>query len=217
MSKAYEAKIEIKNIKVRLPRAGDPNDSTDFEANVFIDGKKAAVAHDNGWGGDTTITPVDEAGKLLVAKAEAYLKTLPEEKDKTHNFSIQMDLSLMAATAANKVEHQMGLKKDATAVLTKISFLNEGKVVSYNGRKAYGTDLAPYIGWLKEDAIYDPVIFQAMEKKDSLEIIMMLIDGSANKDEVNQKIVTILERNNYSQTAIEAAMGDRMPDSTGPR
>lgn len=72
-------KIEVKNIKFYERLSEETNC---FTADVYIDGKKAAYAKNDGQGGCTFYHAYDLKYRPLIEAAEAYAKTLP---DKTTN------------------------------------------------------------------------------------------------------------------------------------
>src|SRR3546814_12398403 len=64
-------KIELKNVKYAAFASEETNC---FEATVYIDGKRAGTARNEGKGGNTWIEP-----RALVEQLNAYGKTLPQK------------------------------------------------------------------------------------------------------------------------------------------
>lgn len=85
-------KIELKNIKINETLSYE---TTCFTADVFINGKKAAVSYNRGCGGQTEYQAYNLENKKLVQEAETYLKTLPDyviEADIDRSFTIPCTL-----------------------------------------------------------------------------------------------------------------------------
>lgn len=86
-------KIELKKIHIseRLSE-----ETTAFVADLYINGKKAGEAKNDGHGGATFYQAYDAQGRELVAEAEAYCKTLPPKRypasDGMRAFEVIMDL-----------------------------------------------------------------------------------------------------------------------------
>jgi hypothetical protein len=80
-------KIELKNLKINLTFS---EETTMFQADVFVDGKKVAYANNDGRGGCTFYNAHSRELRPLVEQAEAYAKTLPQKSytfgDKVHHF-----------------------------------------------------------------------------------------------------------------------------------
>lgn len=91
-------KIGLKNIK-HYPKLSD--DSEAFSANLYINGKFAAEVSDDGNGGEISVSPINEAGKVLVHDAEAFCKAMPpveiESLKGTEDSTVNMDLELYIA------------------------------------------------------------------------------------------------------------------------
>ncbi|MEC5143056.1 hypothetical protein [Chitinophaga sp. 212800010-3] len=67
-------KVELKNIKMRVPQY---EDSIQFHADLFINGKHAGEASNDGNGGSCSYEGYTPEGKKLIHDAEAYFKSLP--------------------------------------------------------------------------------------------------------------------------------------------
>lgn len=68
-------KLELKNIKVNLTFS---EETTMFKADLFVNGKKIAYAHNDGHGGCTYYDPL-EGKREELRKAEEFAKTLPSD------------------------------------------------------------------------------------------------------------------------------------------
>ena len=84
-------KIELKQIEFSERMSQETNC---FTANLYIDGKLAGDASNQGHGGPTDYRSYTDEGRELIRKAEEYCKTLPPE---THTmggetFTLDMDL-----------------------------------------------------------------------------------------------------------------------------
>lgn len=67
-------KIELKKIK-HVPSLSEETEA--FTAELYIDGARAGVASNRGYGGNTGYRAFDSAGEKLIRKAEAYCQALP--------------------------------------------------------------------------------------------------------------------------------------------
>jgi hypothetical protein len=85
-------KIELK--KLLINERGS-QETTNYVADVYIDGKKAFCAHNEGSGGADFYTPYDDG--TLLKKAEAYAKTLPPMPSDYFPDGLTMDLELLIA------------------------------------------------------------------------------------------------------------------------
>lgn len=98
--KEIQMKITLKNIKVNLRFS---QETTMFDADLYIDGVKVGYAENRGCGGNTNISAIGSGETLktnreLIEKADDYCKTLPsenyeyEENGKTKTFAINCNL-----------------------------------------------------------------------------------------------------------------------------
>lgn len=216
MSKKVD--IEIKNIKVRLPRKGDPNDSTDFTADIYINGVKAAYAHNDGWGGPTSISPTNSKGAALITSAENYLDSLPEVPARgVPDRTIKEDLELRVNRVAAKEEHRKALDKIAKNTLTKVTQLEKGVLLQFSGKVKVDVELKPYLDSLHEDGEDEPVLLQSLSRSNAIAVAMLMADGSLDKQDKFDSIAAILEEEGYSSDAIERATGHEISSSPSPR
>lgn len=87
--------IELKNVHINERMS---EETTMFQADIFINGKKAGYAENLGHGGSTDYHAYNAAGRQLLEEAEAYCRTLPdkvntlESDGKTSTYSIKMTL-----------------------------------------------------------------------------------------------------------------------------
>lgn len=88
-------RIELKKISYDERLSEETNA---FSADLYIEGKKAGIASNRGYGGPTDYYADNENGKLLIQQAEAHCKTLPDiEYPNGHlpgTFSVPMSLEL---------------------------------------------------------------------------------------------------------------------------
>ena len=68
-------KVEIKNIKLNLAFS---EETTCFKADIFVDGKKAGYASNDGHGGSTCYNAYDVKGRDLIAQAEKHFSAMPD-------------------------------------------------------------------------------------------------------------------------------------------
>lgn len=83
-------KIELKSIKVNLSFS---EETTQFNADIFVNGVKAGYAKNDGRGGCTDYHPYENKRDLL-NEADAYLKTLPSTPHDCGIRIIQIDSNL---------------------------------------------------------------------------------------------------------------------------
>lgn len=85
--------IELKNIKYSEAMS---EETLAFIANLYIDGKRAGTAKNDGHGGNTHYSGDHKEGWELIRQAEAYTKSLPDKHypkdDYMEAFSIPMNL-----------------------------------------------------------------------------------------------------------------------------
>jgi 3-hydroxy-3-methylglutaryl CoA synthase len=85
--------IELKNIKYYESFS---EETLAFNANLYIEGKRAGIAKNDGGGGATYCVGDNKEGQELIRQAENYTKTLPDKlypKDEyMEAFSIPMNL-----------------------------------------------------------------------------------------------------------------------------
>lgn len=67
-------KLELKNIKLNLEFS---EETIQFKADLYVEGKKVAYAHNDGRGGCTFYREYSRELRPLLEQAEAYCKTLP--------------------------------------------------------------------------------------------------------------------------------------------
>ena len=83
-------KIELKRISINERMS---EETTCFVADVYVDGVNVGEAKNDGHGGSTFVYAGSAPGnRQLVAKAEAYAKTLPDIHYPDMNFSLKSDL-----------------------------------------------------------------------------------------------------------------------------
>lgn len=61
---------------MRIPQY---EDSIQFYADLYIEGKRAGIAKDNGMGGGVEYQATSPEGHALIEKAETYFKSLPHQ------------------------------------------------------------------------------------------------------------------------------------------
>jgi hypothetical protein len=115
-------KIELRNVKINLTFS---EETTMFKADVYVNGKKTAYAHNDGHGGCTFYNRYPNMEGLLV-EAENYAKTLP----KLTYGSLSIDTNLehlidkMIDEEVNKKEHAKFAKKREKDMLKNIVYGN---------------------------------------------------------------------------------------------
>ena len=82
-------KIELKKIKVSESQS---EETTAFTADIYIDGKNAGYAKNDGHGGCTLIGSYESKGRELLESAEAYCATLPSKVIKGLKGLFKVDL-----------------------------------------------------------------------------------------------------------------------------
>lgn len=66
--------IELRNIKINLAFS---EETTQFKADIYVDGVKVGYASNDGCGGPTFYNPISASAVAVMTKAENYCKTLP--------------------------------------------------------------------------------------------------------------------------------------------
>ncbi len=122
--------IEIKNIKL----GPGSQETTQYVADLFIDGKKVANLNNSGHGGSTNMLPTD--GKLwpLLKQAEKQLEFEAKQKDpeaKSCDGFIQDLADDMACAKENEKEIQKTLKKMDRACISKIIVVDEKELEQF--------------------------------------------------------------------------------------
>lgn len=84
--------IELKNVKY-CKWASEETDC--YDAVVYIDGKRAFSASNDGRGGCDNYYPIGEGGRALLESAEEYAKSLPPVKSSYFPEGLQWDLELL--------------------------------------------------------------------------------------------------------------------------
>jgi hypothetical protein len=113
-------KIELKNVTYNARLS---EETAAFAATVYVDGKKAGEARNDGHGGPTLIRP-----DALAMAIEAHAKTLPEVE--CYGMKIQPDADMVVADLLNDFLIARDLKR---ALGRKTLFLQGGKL--YETRK----------------------------------------------------------------------------------
>ncbi len=114
-----------------------------FEASVYVDGKRAFSASNDGFGGPNNYYPLPSKGKVKnitgeVRKVEDYLKTLP--KTQCDGFSIQEDLDCVIGDLVNKTlvlkDAKRGIKKKIVGYIPSKGGIFEWKCAINAANKA---------------------------------------------------------------------------------
>lgn len=95
-------KIELKNIQHSESLSEETNA---FTANLYIDGKFAGYARNDGRGGNTHIQPKENTDWELIKNAEEYCKTLPPYTYEADGQKHTMQMDLEAVVDDLVVEH----------------------------------------------------------------------------------------------------------------
>lgn len=96
-------KIEIKNLKVAEFMS---EETLCFSCTVYVNGKKALKAENQGHGGNTNITALDNESFNLI---NAYAKSLPPYV--CDDFTLEYDLEILIDELVNKENENKKLKK----------------------------------------------------------------------------------------------------------
>ena len=83
-------KIELKNVKISESLS---EETTAFTADIYVDGKKAGYARNDGRGGCTNYHPFQETRELF-NKAEKFTLTLPKIKYDFNGKTFEMDSNM---------------------------------------------------------------------------------------------------------------------------
>ena len=109
--------IELKNIKYYESFS---EETLAFNANVYIEGKRAGIAKNDGRGGATYYMGDNKEGQELIRQAENYTKTLPDKhypKDEyMEAFSIPMNLEHYIDDLLNDYLQKKDLEKNQKKV-----------------------------------------------------------------------------------------------------
>jgi hypothetical protein len=109
-------KIELKNFKYY---AGMSEETNAFTADVYADGKKIAYAKNDGHGG-STYYHAEPKNRTLLEQAEAYCKSLPDQKPEGYTFVIKMDLEQMIDDLVTEKLLEQDKKKQQKRMETEI-------------------------------------------------------------------------------------------------
>ncbi len=138
-------KIELKSIKVNLSFS---EETTMFNADIFVNGVKAGYAKNDGRGGCTDYHPYENK-RALINEADAYLRTLPSTThDCGNGRTIEIDSNLenfiddAIDAHVNKKEQDKFNKKREKDCLSNVVFgPKDGKSYRIFGYKKTFTDL----------------------------------------------------------------------------
>lgn len=81
--------FEIKNFKQM-----SMYDGVAFSGTVYVNGKKAFLVENSGRGGWNLYTALNEEGKTLLKKTEAFVKTLPPIHDERFQIDLTFDMDM---------------------------------------------------------------------------------------------------------------------------
>lgn len=85
-------KIELKNVR-EIP---GHDDSLPYVADLIVDGKKVASLHNDGWGGETDITPTDKGFDVAKFEKESFSGILwATSKIQGRTFEISLELPFL--------------------------------------------------------------------------------------------------------------------------
>lgn len=79
--------IKLKNLKINLQFS---QETTMFQADLWVDGKKVGYCKNDGIGGNTYITPCTKEDNKKIEEADEYCKTLPEKT--VYGYTYKQDL-----------------------------------------------------------------------------------------------------------------------------
>jgi hypothetical protein len=88
-NKYTQMKVELKKISFNERMSEETNC---FTADLYINGRKVGECKNEGHGGCTDYHGDTKEDNVLIAKAEAYYKSLPKVKDEKYNFEYQPTL-----------------------------------------------------------------------------------------------------------------------------
>lgn len=102
-------KIELKNLKMNLAFS---QETIMFQADVYVDGVKTAYADNDGHGGCTNYHAY-QGKQSLLAKAEAYVASLPSKKygTMTLDSNLEMIINELIQKEVKKKKEQKQIRK----------------------------------------------------------------------------------------------------------
>lgn len=118
-------KLELKNIKINLQFS---EETIMFKADLYVNGKKCAYAHNDGRGGCTFYREYSKELSPLLAQAEAYCKSLPSKfvtyGEKTIEIKSNLEhwIDELICDKSNNKEAEKFEKKKQKNMLTHIIF-----------------------------------------------------------------------------------------------
>jgi len=124
-------KITVKNVKIS-PAASE--ETLCFEAVVYLDGKEAFLARNEGRGGCNRYI----GDRKLVEQADAYARSLPERMEQ--GISYQPDLDTLVDDAISRWE----LEKQARAILKTAAIAVDGQILTFKCASTH-PDFRPHV------------------------------------------------------------------------
>jgi len=126
-------KITVKNVKI----ADFASEETlCFQATVYVDGKRAFTAHNDGHGGSNYYKPLKGSNRDLIKSVEKYAATLPEIET-TFIFPSPVS-TLMEATVQPDIDHLVNeavedfqIHKDIKRLLKRVAIYEDGKIYTF--------------------------------------------------------------------------------------
>ena len=158
-NKGFDMKVELKKIKVSKMMS---KETTAFEADLWIDGKKAASIHNNGSGGSNSYYFEDKATEQ---KFFAFCNSLPPIPSEYFPNGMPMDEEIVVGNLLEKHEHIQKLKR-----MTKTKTL-----VKLADHK--------FAEWTIYMVVYTPQIGQELRKKHGADLVAIAnenIENAAN-------------------------------------
>lgn len=124
--------ITVKNVKIAEFAS---EETLCFEATVYVDGKRAFTAHNDGHGGANYYYPLTGGNRDAIKSVEKYAATLPEIETtlpaidgSDHCFSYQPDIDHLV----NEAVEDFQIQKDVKRLLKKVAIFDDGKIYTFN-------------------------------------------------------------------------------------
>lgn len=118
-------KLELKNVKLNLEFS---EETIQFKADLYVNGKKVAYAHNEGRGGCTFYREYSKELRPLLEQAEAYCKTLPStfstygERTIEIKSNLEHWIDVIVYDISNKKENEKFEKKKQKNMLNNILY-----------------------------------------------------------------------------------------------
>jgi len=201
-------KIELKSIKT-YPALSE--ETTAYSATVYIDGKRAFAAKNDGRGGSDSFSPFKASGYKLIQEAEEYAATLPDKVfppnpdiEGDEEYVTEMDLDLLIGEIISKFDHEKHLKSKAVSIYKKVIFIEQGELRSFKSAYREEMDLEGFKKALPSDGA---ILLSGLSKELVMDIIKQLVDGEGDREDHIDTALELLEKAGVKPEAANKAMG----------